>query len=253
MISVANKHKKKDAEEDLPRQPAYYWWFLANTLALCFAIVSWALCLNIFGNPEVPRNYQILKKLGRLPELRRYTVLDVPNGNSLSASELYGKYFGLEGQKRDRLNALLMRNYMHNFGKNLLLTYVEGEYQVTDVRKLDKDSFLYPGFAIRAQAMVRADDFTESVGFPVVIEYIFPTEDVDAANRFSAADVMEVNKNPNCAAVVHVSRAIADDEPALLLTVIPIAYGPYRVGNAKSFSIEPPKELNPANGLPVWK
>ena len=240
MISVANKHKKKDAEEDLPRQPAYYWWFLANTLALCFAIVSWALCLNIFGNPEVPRNYQILKKLGRLPELRRYTVLDVPNGNSLSASELYGKYFGLEGQKRDRLNALLMRNYMHNFGKNLLLTYVEGE-------------FLYPGFAIRAQAMVRADDFTESVGFPVVIEYIFPTEDVDAANRFSAADVMEVNKNPNCAAVVHVSRTIADDEPALLLTVIPIAYGPYRVGNAKSFSIEPPKELNPANGLPVWK
>ena len=40
---------------------------------------------------------------------------------------------------------------------------------------------------------------------------------------------------------------------ALLLTVIPIAYGPYRVGSAKSFSIEPPVELNPAAGLPVWK
>jgi len=87
----------------------------------------------------------------------------------------------------------------------------------------------------------------------VVIEYIFPTEDLDAADRFSVGDVLEVNKNPNCAAVVHVSKTVADDEPALQLTVIPIAYGSYRVGNAKSFSIEPPKELNPANGLPVWK
>ncbi len=253
MISVANKRKKKQVEEDVPRQPAYFWWFLANTLALCFAIWSWAFCLNVFGNPEVPRNYKILEKLGRLPELRRYTVLDVPNGNALSANELYGKYFGLEGQKLNRLNALLVRNYMRNFGKNLLLTYVEGEYQVTDVRKLDKDSFLYPGFAIRAQAMVRADDFTEPVGFPVVIEYIFPTEEVDAADLFSLGDIMEVNKNPNCAAVVHVAKTVADDEPALLLTVIPIAYGSYRVGSAKSFSIELPKQLNPASGLPVWK
>lgn len=253
MISATKKWKKKEVEDDAPPGPAYFWWFLANTLALCFAIVSWAVCLNVFGNPEVPRNYEILKKLGRLPELRRYTVLDVPNGNALSASELYGKYFGLEGEKLDRLNSLLMRNYMRNFGKNLLLTYVEGEYQVTDVRKLDKGAFVYPGFAIRAQAMVRADDFTVPVGFPVVIEYIFPTDDTDAAGRFSAGDVLEVHKNPNCASVVHVSKTVADDEPALLLTVIPIAYGPYRVGSAKSFSIEPPGELNPANGLPVWK
>jgi hypothetical protein len=52
---------------------------------------------------------------------------------------------------------------------------------------------------------------------------------------------------------VHVAKTVADEEPALLLTVIPIAYGPYRVGSANSFSIEPPKELNPVNGLPVWK
>jgi hypothetical protein len=253
MISEAQKRKKKPVEEYVPERPAYFWWFLANTLALCFAIVSWLGCLNVFGNPEIPRNFHILKKLGRLPELRRYTVLDVPNGNALSANELYGKYFGLEGNKRDGLNALLMRNYMRNFGKTLLLTYVEGEYEVKDVRKLEKGDFIHPGFAIRAQAMVRADDFTEPVGFPVVIEYIFPTEDVGAADRFSVGDVLEVNKNPNCAAVVHVSKTMADDEPALLLTVIPIAYGPYRVGSAKSFSIEPPKVLNPAKGLPVWK
>lgn len=253
MISAAPMPKKKEVDEDLPRKPAYFWWLLANTLALCFAVVSWVVCLNVFGNPEVPRNYRILKKLDRLPELRRYTVLDVPNGNALSASELYGKYFGLDESKHDRLNSLLMRNYMRNFRKNLLLTYVEGEYQVIDARKLDKSDFLYPGFAIRAQALVRADEFTQSVGFPVMIEYIFPTKDTDAADLFSVGDVLEVNKNPNCAAVLHVSKTVADDEPALLLTVIPIAYGPYRVGRARSFSIEPPMELNPSKGLPIWK
>lgn len=251
-MARSNRKKRKD-EEFIPRRPAYFWWFLANTLALCFAIFSWAVCLHVFGNPEIPRNYRILKKLGRLPVLKRYTVLDVPNGNALSPSELYGKYFGLEDDKRERLNALLMRNYMRNFEKTLLLTYVEGDYQVADVKQLLKGDFIQPGFAIRAQAMVKPDDFTEAVGFPVVIEYIFPTENQEAAERFQVGDVLEVSKNPNCAAVVHVSKVIVDEEPALQLTVIPIAYGPYRVGKEKSFSIEPPKEMDPAARLPIWK
>ena len=249
---AAKNRKKKNSEDVVRRRPAYFWWFLANVLALCFAFVSWAVCLHVFGNPEIPRNYTILKKLGRLPELKRYTVLDVPNGNALSAGELYGKYFGLEEDKRTRLNALLMRNYMRNFEKTLLLTYAEGDYQVAETKSLGHDDFLYPGFAIRAQAMVKPDDFTEAVGFPVVIEYLFPTADKTAVSRFSVGDVLEVNKNPNCAAVVNVSKVVVDDEPALQLTVIPIAYGPYRVGDTK-FSIEPPSELNPAAGLPVWK
>lgn len=251
-MARGNRKKRKD-EDFIPRRPAYFWWFLSNTLALCFAVFSWAVCLHVFGNPEIPRNYQILKKLGRLPELKRYTVLDVPNGNALQPSELYGKFFGLEDEKRERLNALLMRNYMRNFEKTLLLTYVEGDYQVADVRKLLKGDFIQPGFAIRAQAMVKPDDFTEAVGFPVVIEYIFPTDNQEASERFQIGDVLEVNKNPNCAAVVHVSKVVVDQEPALQLTVIPIAYGPYRVGNEKSFSIEPPKVLNPAAQLPIWK
>lgn len=250
---VANKRRKNEPDDAEPRKPAFYWWFLANTLALCFAVVSWVVCLNIFRNPENPRNYAILKKLDRLPELSRYTVLDVPNGNAFSATELYGKYFTLDDAKRIRLNALLMRNYMRNFEKNLLLNYAEGEYRVLEVRKLDSSGFIHPGFAIRAQAMVRPDDFTEPVGFPVVIEYIFPTADDGAADSFAAGDVLEISKNPNCAAVVNVSRTVVEEEPALQLTVIPIAYGPYRIGNEKSFSIEPPKELNPATGLPVWK
>ena len=209
---AVNRRKKSALDDETPRRPAYFWWFLANTLALCFAIFSWAVCLNVFGNPETPRNYAILKKLGRLPKLERYTVLDVPNGNALNPSELYGKYFGLDESERERLNTLLMRNYMRNFEKNLLLSYVEGDFQVVEVRKLDAGGFIHPGFAIRAQAMVKPDDFTQAVGFPVVIEYIFPTGNETAADRFSVGDILEVSKNPNCAAVVNVSKVVVDEE-----------------------------------------
>lgn len=240
-------------EEPPPRRPAYFWWLLANALALCFAVISWAVCLHVFGNPEIPRNYQILGKLGRLPVLKRYTVLDVPNGNALAPKELYKRYFGYTEEQRVRVNSLLMRNYLTNFDRPLLLTYVEGDYQVEKVRKLDSKDFLDPGIVIRAQALVKPDDFTKPMPYPVLIEYVFPTSQTNAAASFKPGDILGVKKSPNCAAVVHVSRIINDDEPALLLTVIPIAYGSYQLGDTGSFQIEPPAVLRPARGFPVFK
>ncbi len=238
-------------EEPPPRRPAYFWWLLANALALCFAIVSWSFCLYVFGNPEFPRNYEILGKLGRLPKLKRYTVLDVPNGNAFAPKELYKKYFGITSGDMVRVNSLLMRNYLTNFDSPLLLTYVEGDYQVTDVRRLAKADFFNPGVVIRAQALVKPDDFTKPAPYPVFIEYLFPTDQSAAAGYFKQGDILSVKKSPNCAAVVHVSKVINDDEPALLLTVIPIAYGSYQIGDAASFTIEPPEKLRPAAGFPV--
>ncbi len=235
-------------EEPPPSRPAYFWWLLANALALCFAIVSWAVCLHVFGSPEVPRNYAILRKLGRIPELERYTALDVPQGNAMGPRELYRRFIAEENP--ERLNALLMRNYLTNFDRSLLVTYVEGDYVVKDVRRLSEDDFFDPGFVIRAQAMVKPDDFTAPAPYPVFIEYAFPTAETGAAGLFQPGDILSVKQSPNCAAIVHVSRIEVDDEPALFLTAIPIAYGPYKVGEEHSFDIEPPTGLRPGAGLP---
>ena len=240
-------------EEPPPSRPAYFWWLLANALALCFAIVSWAVCLHVFGHPEIPRNYEILGKLGRSPVLKRYTVLDVPNGNALAPKELYKRYFGYTEEQRVRANSLLMRNYLTNFDRPLLLNYVEGDYQVGEIRKLGEKDFFDPGVVIRAQALVKPDDFTKPMPYPVFIEYVFPTLQAEVAGSFKSGDILEVKKSPNCAAVVHISKIIHEDEPALLLTVIPIAYGSYQIGDAGSFPIEPPVKLRPAAGFPVFK
>lgn len=240
-------------EEPAPRRPAYFWWLLANALALCFAVISWTVCLHVFGNPEIPRNYEILRKIGRLPELKRYTVLDVPNGNLLDPKGLYSRFFGLTGDQLARLNSQLMRNYLTNFERPLSLTYIEGEYQVEKVRKLGAFDFLPSGFAIRARALVKPDDFTKPAPYPVIIEYIYPTTETAAAGEFRAGDILAVKKSPNCAAIVHVEKIMEGDDPRICLTVIPIAYGPYRVGDDITFGIEPPLEVRPAAGFPVFK
>ena len=243
----------RTVEEPPPRRPAYFWWLLANALALSFAVVSWAVCLDIFGNPENPRNYQILGKLGRLPVLKKYPLTDVPDGNALSPKELYKWYFGYTEEQRVRANSLLMRNYLTNFDRPLLLTYVEGDYQIEKVRKLGPKDFFDPGIVIRAQALVKPDDFTKPMPYPVFIEYVFPTPQAEAAGSFKPGDLLSVKKSPNCAAVVHIGKIVRDDEPALLLTVIPIAYTSYQLGDTGSFQIEPPTNLRPAAGFPVLK
>jgi len=246
----------RTVEEPVPRRHSYFWWVLANALALCFAVISWAVCLQVFGNPEVPRNYEILRKLGRLPQLKRYTVLDVPNGNLLDPKGLYSnysKFFALGGEELARVNSQLMRNYLTNFSRPMMLTFIEGDYQVEKVRELGGFDFLPSGFAIRARALVKPDDFTKPAPYPVLIEYVFPTKDSAAVREFRPGDILAVKKSPNCAAIVHAERLEEDGEPVVSLTVIPIAYGPYRVGDTITFTIEPPTEVRPASGFPVFK
>jgi len=236
-------------EEPPPKRPAYFWWLLANGLALCFAIISWSVCLHVFGSPEIPRNYEVLRKLGRIEELKRHTVLDVPNANSMGPRELYRRFIG--EQALERLNALLMRNYLTNFDQRLLLTYVEGDYEVEQVRELTERDFFEPGFVVRARALVQPDEFTAPAPYPVIIEYVFPTDETGISRLFVPGDVLSVRKSPNCAAIVHVTRFEEEGEPTICLTVIPVAYGPYEVGDDGGFNIEPPSGLRPGAVFPM--
>ena len=243
----------RNVEAPPPPRPAYFWWLLANLLALCFAVASWTACLHVFGNPEIPRNYEILRKLGRLPELKHHTVLDVPNGSLLDPQGLYRKFFGLTDEQLSQLNSQLLRNYLTNFDRPLALTYIEGDYLVEDIRILGRSDFLLSGFAIRAHALVKPDDFTKPAPYPVIIEYLFPTLDTTAASQFRKGDILTVKKSPNCAAIVHAAKILDEDEQRVCLTVIPIAYGPYRVGEHVTFNIEPPAEVRPNARFPLFK
>jgi Entner-Doudoroff aldolase len=69
---IAERPELRLKDDVAPGRPAYFWWFIANGMALCFAVASWLVCLEVFGNPEVPRNYEILRSIGRVPELKLF-------------------------------------------------------------------------------------------------------------------------------------------------------------------------------------
>jgi len=87
----------------------------------------------------------------------------------------------------------------------------------------------------------------------VYLEYLFPTADVVAARFFKRGDLLGVRKSPGCASVVGFSKIVVEGDPALLLTVIPIAYGPYLNGDVRLFEVTPPRQLRPGAGFPVLK
>ncbi|RYF03219.1 MAG: hypothetical protein EOO77_31405 [Oxalobacteraceae bacterium] len=181
------------------------------------------------------------------------TVLNVPNGNSMTPKELYRRYFGYTEEVKTKKNSLLLRNYLTNFDRPILLTYVEGEYMIKEVRKLGEGDLFEPGVAVRLQAMVNPDDFTKPMPYPVFIDCLYPTADAGAITSFKPGEMLTLKKSPNCMVVIHVAKTVSEEDQALLLTAVPIASGLHHIGESEPFTIEPPVTLRPGKGLPVFK
>jgi hypothetical protein len=234
------------------RSPAYYWWALANVVALCLAVLSWLLCLHVFQHPEIPRNYEILRKLGRVEPPLALPAMQAPPGEAADPRAFYRRYAGLSDDDLRTFNAALMRNYLTNLKEPALIQYAEGDYQVQQVRKLGPDDLFHPGFAVRAQAMIAPDEFTQLAPWPVVIEYLFPTDHEEAAGWITPGNLLSVSKFPNCAMLLHVAKIEGEDTPVMVLTVVPIAFGDFQIGKDRKFTLKAPAALNPAGPLPVF-
>jgi hypothetical protein len=234
------------------RPPAYYWWTLANVLALCLAVISWLMCLHVFQHPEIPRNYEILRRLGRVEPPAPLAEMEAPAGEAADPRAFYRRYAGLSGDGLQLFNAALMRNYLLQLKEPKLIQYAEGNYRVEQVRPLGPGDLFHPGFALRAQAMVAPDEFSEPAPWPVLIEYLFPTADPAAPGWIAPGDMISISKFPNCAMLLHVAKLPGGDPPAISLTLVPVAFGHFKVGQDRQFQLQAPAALNPAAPLPVF-
>lgn len=234
------------------RKPHFYWWMLANTVAACLAILSWVLCLHIFGHPEIPRNYEILEKLGRTDPPVGFSLQQAPPGDSADPRALYRRYAELDPHSLVSLNSALLRNYLKSLDEPGLIQYVEGNFIVTEVRALTAEDLFHPGFAVRGQAMIQPDEFSEAAPWPVTVDYLFPTQSQAAQEWFRPGDQLAVSKVPNCAMVLRVARDDRGDTPIVQMTVVPIAMGEYQVGKEHEFTVSTPEKLNPAATFPVF-
>ncbi|MDX1681347.1 MAG: hypothetical protein R3242_11530 [Akkermansiaceae bacterium] len=240
-------HRFQDDHES--RRPAWFWWGLVNLLALCFAVLSWILATEIFGRPDVPSNYQILRKLDRAPEFESYHPREAPDGRLFDGPELYSWFFTLGDKGYQSLNTLYRRNYMRNFDDAQAVTYVEGNFKVLATRAFGKGDFLPEGFVVRAQALVRPDDFSALAPYPVVIELMVPTAQSGAIELFPEGSRFSLARAPHLPVIMHVGRYQEMDEPTVQVTLMPIGYGSLDTPSGKTIELEVPQWVNPQGRL----
>jgi len=238
--------------DDLPRKrPPLFWWLLANVLAIAFAIASWTVCLNLFRDPTHPTSYDLMLKVGRIDPLESFTPTTAPTPKKVSDPlELRAQFQKITDEDLDLLNRELRRSYLTNFSRSRTLTYVTGEYQISEVRALTDEDFLSSGAVIKAQALVRPNKIGDPIPYPVFIECFFPSED-DATSLFNIGDLLVLKKIPDCAAIINVDRTSFEDSSALFITVVPLCAVDYPGIDGKTISISPPEKANVAAALPA--
>ncbi len=240
-------------KDDVPRRPAYFWWFLANALALCFAVVSWLACLEVFGNPEIPRNYEILRKIGRQPTLKAYPAENLPDGIKLDASGLYSRFYPMDAARLMKFNSALMRNYLTNFDRSEVIVHVEGGYKIEKVRKLTENDFITQGVLLRARAMVSPDAGMEPAPYPVAIDCILPTSESDASQKFRMGDMLRLGEQGSKVTLLNVSKVGKGADAMQCFSVIPLVKGVFRIDDEKVVAIEPPESLRLSSAFPLMR
>lgn len=235
------------------RRPPYFWWFLGFILASCFAVLSWSLCIAIFNNPENPRNYEILRKLGRIPEHKAYTSQTAPSHPSAPAPVLRKSYLDFSEDELNVVNRSLLHSYLTNFRENTFCTYLEGTYRVTATRKLTQNDIITQGFAVQLRSYLQPDEYNKIAPYPVVAEIIFPTNHVDSYQGFKKGDTIELGVTPQFASLLHVAKIEQEDDDTIIrLTAVSLA-SKIRPPHSGPFDLLPPVEINLHADFPLFQ
>ena len=234
------------------RRPPWFWWLLILILSSCFAILTWSLCISIFNHPEIPRNYEILRKLGRLPEPKAYTSQTAPEHPAGSATDLRKSYVDFSDKELKTLNTSLLHSYLTNFREHSFCTYLVGPYKVLSSRKLTKDDIITEGFALQLRAYKQPDEYTELSPYPIVAEIIIPTPYADSHKGYHRGDMLELSITPHFTSLLNVDRvSIQDDETIVILTAVSLA-NRLRPPHEGPFDLAPPTELKLDAHFPIF-
>ena len=227
------------------------WWTIAGVVIVTFAILSWSGCYYLFNYPEVPKNFKILKKIGRIGEITPFTAFDAPPTSSATPADLYELFYSLDEEKIKQFNKMLKRGYITNYQKIPVYRYLKGEFRIIETRKLTGKDFISPGILIKARAYVKPDKNSLSSPYPLIIDYIIPTDVENAQNHFNPGDLMELTKGNHCASIVHVKKEGRAEDPTLRCLIIPLAYNHYISPDKVEIPMTAPTSINVETPFPM--
>lgn len=248
-----SRKKETWSERIANAKPQYFWWGLVNILCICLALISWVFIPQVFENPHKAKNYKILEKIGRLPQVKAFSALDTPEGEIGTFKNLYSNFVAFESDKLVELNQRLLKNYIGNFKYDYPNIYIKGDFRVIKCRALNESDVFTKGIAIQAAAFTKGSVTGNEKSYPVWIEIILPNAPAEAAQHTKRGDLLEINKNPYFASILHVQRLDREDnDPIMRFTVIPLVYeSAWDPAHGPKFSISPVEKLNLEARLPI--
>lgn len=226
------------------RSDNLFGWTVFILLLLALALTCWIGSFYIFGHPESPRSYAILKKLKKVDPPKRFELTAAPPGTFLTPQKLYETYSTYSRLELEKENAQLLRNYINNYGATKkLVPYVVGRFNILDSFELKPTDMFGSGVVALAQAVDSPQ---------VMIEHVYTAEPktVPLLRRMLQTGLdIKLEKTLDLAAVLHIEKLY---DGRLQFTVVPLLYGSYALKQASgTFSLEPPADLNLAAGAPI--
>ncbi|MEP6777478.1 MAG: hypothetical protein ABI944_03420 [Chthoniobacterales bacterium] len=221
-------------------------WSIAILLLTGFAFAAWLGSFYIFGQPERPQSYRILKKLHKIEPTKRFELTVAPAGEFLNPKQLFDRYSVMLPTELATKNAELARNYIRNFQQvRGLVPYVVGRFQIMAARELTSRDVFTSGMVALASALDQGE---------LLIEHVYPADaQVMPLMKQTLVTGLEIKleRTHDLSAVIHADR-LADGR--IMITTVPLLYGTYTVSRGTgAFSLEPPLDLNLAAGWPLFK
>lgn len=219
-------------------------WTVFLLVLLAAALGTWIGVYVVFGQPELPISYKILRKFKRLDPPQRFKVNAAPQGEFVSAEKLYNRYNNMNPAALREANRQMERSYLRNYPvSNLSAAYITGRFTIMDSYELKPANFFPSGVA----ALAVSDDYPR-----LMIEHVYPAGPSIAPlvqrNLQTGMDI-ELRRTYELTTVLHAAKL---PDGHVLLTVVPLNYGSYIFkGTSGGFTLEPPANLNVAGGLPL--
>lgn len=235
-----------ESEEEEKGKDNLFLWTIFILLLIGVAAGCWMGSFYVFGHPEDPRFYKLLRKMGKLDAPKRFEVTAAPPGEFLSASKLFEKYSKYTRLELEKENSELLRNYIKNFRETKKLTpYITGRFAIIDSYELKKGDMFPSGVVAIGQ----------SIDFPqVLIEHTYPAgkEQVRLGRTMLQTGLeMKIERTNDLSAIIHIEKV---PDGRLQFTLVPLLYGTYALkAGVGSFTLEPPVDLDMAGGVPVTK
>jgi hypothetical protein len=228
------------------RKTNIFAWAVTILLLTGMAFAAWIGSLYIFGQPERPDSYRILKKLHKIEQPKRFELTAAPAGEFLNPKQIYDRFTAMRPAELGKTNAELARNYIRNYQQvRGLVPYVIGRFNVMEAHELSQNDIFTSGMV----AIARADDRPE-----LLMEHLYPADPRDVPlmkqTLVMGLDV-RLERTHDLSAIIHAERL---PDGRLQITAVPLLYGTYTVSRGTgTFSLEPPNDLNLAAGWPIFK